>query len=78
MNHISLILLLGCASQTKDSAESGEDTATAQPSALEFDFENRLMLTEQLGDCQQAAVVDDYLHLCNTDEGTLLRDERLH
>jgi hypothetical protein len=45
-------------------------------SVLEFQYEYRLLLTEQLGDCIDAAHVDAYLHLCNTEAGTHLIDER--
>ena len=45
-------------------------------SVLDFQYEYRLLLTEQLGDCIDAAHVDAFLHLCTTEAGTHLVDER--
>jgi len=73
---LGLLLLLGCSSQPKSVEKSIEDTAAEPMSVLEFQYEYRLLLTEQLGDCIDAAYVDAFLQLCNTEAGTHLMDER--
>ena len=70
------MLLLGCSNQQDDSAESMGTAASESVSLYDFEFEDRLMLTEELGDCEDARKVDDYLHLCVTEQGTYLVDER--
>ena len=69
------MLLLACSSQSKDSPQSVRDTADEPVASIEFDFENRLMLTEQLGDCTAAAVIGDTMHVCQSQGNVVVRDE---
>ena len=78
------LLLLSCASKPEPKVASDatadspvvEDTGEVLESSLQFRFEQRELVTEVLDACDDATVIEDYLRLCATADGMLLKDER--
>jgi hypothetical protein len=78
------LLLFGCSKRTEKNDVTPIDTGgevsveptSSSPAELSLLYEDKVLLTQILGLCSEAVVVDDFQYLCNTEDGTELRDER--
>jgi len=79
-----LSLLFGCSSQTEKNDAPPADTGgmvvveneEQTPAGLALLFENRDLLTQVMGSCVDAVLVDEVRYVCTDDNGTSIHDER--